>query len=199
VDEEVRDLVDKLERLAVLEHHLLLVLLLVLVLLPVALLVVLPAVHLEVGILGVLRQPQQKLGLLLEELEQLEVVLLGIQNGRVGGGLLALVYLLDEGVDGLAGLDGHVLVLFDQVRVELVEQGHVVLRRDEVPLEDLKHRDLVLGGMLVFHERGQQVAYRSLLESEHLLGAGGHGVLAVLELVEVFLEVVEGLRAEGQT
>ena len=130
MDEEVRDLVDKLERFAVLEYHLLLVLLLVLLLLPVALLVVLPAVHLEVGILDVLRQPQQKLGLLLEELKQLEVVLLGIQNGRVGGGLLALVYLLDEGVDGLAGLDGHVLVLFDQVRVELVEQGHVVLRRD---------------------------------------------------------------------
>lgn len=195
----MRDLVDKFKRFAILEDHLLLVLLLVLLLLPVTLLVVLPTVHLEVGILDVVGQPQQKLGLLLEELKQLEVVLLGVQDGGIGSGLLALVYLLDERVDGLAGLDGHVLVLFDQVRVELVEQRHVVLRRDEVPLEDLEDGDLVLGGMLVFDEGGQEVPYRFLLEGQHLLRAGGHGVLAVLELVEVFLEVVEGLRAERRT
>ena len=35
--------------------------------------------------------------------------------------------LLDEGVDGLAGLDGHVLVILCQVRVKLVEQGYVML------------------------------------------------------------------------
>jgi len=84
MDEEVRDLVDEFERLAILEYHLLLVLLLVLLFLTVPLLVVLPTVHLELRVLHMLGQPQQKLGLLLEELKQLEVVLLGIEDRGVG-------------------------------------------------------------------------------------------------------------------
>ena len=53
--------------------------------------------------------------------------------------------------------------------------------------------------MLIFHKGGQKVAYRLLLEGKHLLGTGGDGVLTILELVEVFLEVIERLRAERQT
>lgn len=67
VNEEMRHLVDELERLAVLQHYLLF--LLFFVPLPIFLFVVLALVDLVVGVLGMLTQFDQKLCLVLEELE----------------------------------------------------------------------------------------------------------------------------------
>ena len=99
--------------------------------------------------------------------------------------------LLDEGADDLAGLDGHVLVILCQVRVKLVEQGHVVLGWDQVPLLNHEDGDLVREAMLIFDEGGEEKADGLLLEGEHLLETGGHGVLTIIELFRVFLEVTE--------
>lgn len=154
VDEEMWNLVDEFQGFAILEHHFLLIFLLVLLFLPVALFVILPPIHLEVRILHILRQPQQKLGLFLEKFKELEVVLLGVKGSGVGSGLLALVDLLDQGIYSLAGLDSHILVLLDEVGVELVEKSHIVLRGDEVALQNLEDSDLILGGLLIFGEGG---------------------------------------------
>jgi hypothetical protein len=69
VNEEMRHLVDEFERLAVLQHYLLF--LLFFVPLPIFFFVVLALVDLVVGVLGMLAQFDQKLCLVLEELEQL--------------------------------------------------------------------------------------------------------------------------------
>lgn len=54
-------------------------------------------------------------------------MLLGVESSGIGSGLLALVDLLDERINGLAGLDSHIFVLLDKIGIELVEQSHVVL------------------------------------------------------------------------
>ena len=61
-------------------------------------------------------------------------MLLGIEYGGIGGGLLSFVDLFDESIYGLAGLNGHIFVLLDEVDVEFVEELDVVLGGNEIPL-----------------------------------------------------------------
>lgn len=77
-------------------------------------------------------------------------MLLRVQSSWVGSGLLALVDLLDECINSLAGLDGHILILFYEVGVELVKKSHIVLGGDKVTFQNLEDSDLILGGLLVF-------------------------------------------------
>lgn len=82
-------------------------------------------------------QLQQELSLLLEKLEYLQV-LDAVERPTV------LAYLLDECVKGLARLNGHDLVVALQNLEQLLEQGTVVLGRNEFSLEDLQDGQLAL-------------------------------------------------------
>lgn len=122
MDEQVRHLIDELERFVVLQDDLLLVLLLVLF----PLLIRLPLINLELLALGMFAQPQQELGLFLEEFEQFNVMVFHVKQWCSLDCLSALVDKFDQGIDGFACLDGHVLVLLQQEVVQLVEQVYVV-------------------------------------------------------------------------
>ena len=158
------DLVDELERLVVLEDDFFLLLLLVLL----PLFIRLPLVYLELLPLGVLAQLQQKLRLLLQKLEQLYVVVADVQRRSSRDRLLPLVDLLYQRVDRLACLDRYVLVLFQQKVVQLVEQVDIVLRRYQVPLQNLQHQNLILGHGLTLAQRVYHIPNHLLLEREQV-------------------------------
>ena len=44
---------------------------------------------------------------------------------------------------------------------------------------------------MIFHKGGQEIADGLLLEGEHLLETDGDGLLTILELFQLFLEVIE--------
>jgi len=130
MDEKVGHLVDEFEGFAVLEHDLFLLVLFLLVLLPFPFFISLPLVDLKLLTFRVLTQLQQKLSLLLQELKQLDVMALDIQRRGIGSRQLSLIDLLDQGIDGLTGLNGDILVLFKQEVIQLVEEVDVVLGGD---------------------------------------------------------------------
>jgi hypothetical protein len=78
--------------------------------------------------------------------------------------LLSLVDLLDESIDGFAGLDGDVFILVEEIGVELIEECDIMLGGDEISLEYLKHQYFVLGGVLVFDEGGEEAVDHLFLE-----------------------------------
>lgn len=168
MDEEMGHLVDEFEGFAVLEHDLFLLVLLLLVLLPFPLFISLPLVDLKLLTFRVLTQLQQKLSLLLQELKQLDVMALDIQRRGIGSRQLSLIDLLDQGIDGLTGLNGDILVLFKQEVIQLVEEVDVVLGGDQVPLQDLQHQDLILGGGLIFAQSVDDVPDHLLLEIQEV-------------------------------
>ena len=61
-------------------------------------------------------------------------MVLDIKGGSSWSSLLALVDLLNECIDGLARLNGHILILLQQEVVELVEEVDIVLGGDQVSL-----------------------------------------------------------------
>ena len=61
-------------------------------------------------------------------------MVLDIKGGSSWSSLLALVDLLNECIDGLARLNGHILILLQQEVVELVEEVDIVLGGDQISL-----------------------------------------------------------------
>jgi hypothetical protein len=112
---------------------------------------------------------------------------------------LTFVDLLNESVNGLACLNGHILVFLNQKSVELVEQIYIVLRTDEISLQNLKDENLVFGLMLAFGQGGEQEAYYLLLEEEKVLRASWRSILTILELIQGFLELDESRLSECGT
>lgn len=163
VNEQMWDLIDELERFAVLKNNFLLLLLFVSF--SILLFIVLPFVGLVVWIFGVLAQSNQKLSFVFQKFKELQVVLFCVQSHGSGSSLGAFVDLLDKGINGFAGLNGYIFFLFEEVAVELVEEVRVVFGADEVPLEDFEDHYLFLGGMLTFGEGAQKVSYDFFLEA----------------------------------
>lgn len=113
--------------------------------------------------------------------------------------MLAFVDLLNQSINSFACLDCHILVLLNQKRVELVEQVYVMLGTDEIPFQNLKNENLVLGLMLAFGQGAQQEPYDLLLEEEKVLWASRRGILTILELIQGFLELDESRLGECGT
>lgn len=130
----------------------------------ISLLVVLPAVDFEFRILHIFTELNEKFSLILEELEELEVVGLSFEEGRIGCCLLSLVDLLDESIYGFAGLDSNIFILIEEIGVELVEKCYIMLGGDEISFEDLEHQYLVLGAVLVFNQGGEEAVNHLFLE-----------------------------------
>lgn len=137
MNEKMGNLVDEFQRFGVLEDDFFFVTLTILPL--ISLFVVLPAVDFEFRILHVLAQLDEKFSLIFEELEKFEVVGLSFQECGVGCCLLSLVDLLDERINGFTCLDGHIFILVEEICVELIEEGYVVLGGDEISLEYFQH------------------------------------------------------------
>lgn len=92
-------------------------------------------------------------------------MLLGIERHSCRSSLGALVDLLDQSIDGFAGLDGHIFFLFQEEGVELVEEIGVMFGTDEIPFENFQDEYFFLGGMLTFVEGGEEVADDPFLEA----------------------------------
>ena len=122
-----------------------------------------------------------------------------VQDWGAWGRLLALVDLLDKCIDRLACLDCHVLVLFQQEVVQLVEQVDIVLGRYQVPLQDLEHEDLVLGHWLALAQRVDHIADHLFLEGQQVRGTQILVGLGVLGVLEEFLDGNESVMGEAGT
>jgi hypothetical protein len=83
---------------------------------------------------------------------------------------LSLVDLLYQRVDRLACLDRHVLVLFEQKVVQLVEEVDIVLRGYQVPLQNLQHQNLILGHRLTLAQSVNHIPNHLLLECKQVRG-----------------------------
>lgn len=159
----MRNLVDKLERLAIFENDFLLVSVLVPFL--IFFFIVLSFVDLVVWILHVFTKFQQELCFVFEELEKFEVVLFCIEGDCGGSSLSSFVYLFDEGIYGFASLDGHIFIFLNEEGVEFIEEVGVVLGGDQVSFQNFEDQYFFFGWMLTFGDGGQEVAYDFFLEA----------------------------------
>jgi hypothetical protein len=87
-------------------------------------------VDLVVWIFYVLTQLQQKLGFVLEEFKEPEIVLLGIKSDCSWSSLSSFINLFDQGIDGFASLYRDIFILLYEEGVEFIEEVGVVLGGD---------------------------------------------------------------------
>lgn len=114
-------------------------------------------------------------------------MLLQIQGDGATCHLALLVDLLDEDIDGLAGLNRHVLIVFLQQIVKGVEQVWIVFGWYQLSLKKLKDPHFVGGLWSALFEGHEAKANDFLLECKELVVALG----VVLVLVEIFLDLWE--------
>ena len=53
-------------------------------------------------------------------------MLFGIEDCWISSGLLSFIDLFDKSVDGLACLDGHILILLNKIDIEFIEKLYIV-------------------------------------------------------------------------
>ena len=193
----MRNLVDELEWFVVFEDDLLFLFLLLLFF--VSLFVALTFVHFVFRILGMLTQFDKKFCFIFKKLKQFEVMLLCVKGNSVGSNLSSFIYLFYQLINGLAGLNCHILIFFLKIVVEFVEEIRIVFWRNQISLEHFKDEDFFLRVMLTFVERGEEEANNFFLEAEHFLRSCSRNVLCILDFFKVFLELSDGRGTDGWT
>lgn len=109
-------------------------------------------------------------------------MLLDIERDGARGDLTLLINLLDQRIDGLAGLCGHILIILHQIVVQLVEQVGVVLGGNQLALEEFEDGDFVGLARLAVLKGHQAQADYFLFEVDHVLR-----LLAAFVLLDDFL------------